>query len=42
MSYTVNGTQYIAVYAGGNSLTAGYGTVKQRSGSDMYVFALPS
>jgi quinohemoprotein ethanol dehydrogenase len=42
MTYSVDGKQYIAVYAGGNSLTAGFGTVKQRPGSDLYVFAVTS
>ena len=42
MTYTVNGKQYVAVYAGGNSIAAGSGTVKVKYGSDLYVFALPS
>jgi quinohemoprotein ethanol dehydrogenase len=42
MTYKVNGKQYVAVYAGGNSISAGSGTVKVRYGSDLYVFALPS
>jgi quinohemoprotein ethanol dehydrogenase len=42
MSYSVNGKQYVAVYAGGNSISAGSGTVKVKYGSDLYVFALPS
>jgi PQQ-dependent dehydrogenase (methanol/ethanol family) len=42
MTYKVNGKQYVAVYAGGNSISAGSGTVKVKYGSDLYVFALPS
>jgi alcohol dehydrogenase (cytochrome c) len=42
MTYSVNGKQYVAVYAGGNSISAGSGTVKVKYGSDLYVFALPS
>jgi quinohemoprotein ethanol dehydrogenase len=42
MTYAVNGKQYVAVYAGGNSIAAGSGTVKVKYGSDLYVFALPS
>lgn len=42
MTYAVNGKQYVAVYAGGNSISAGSGTVKVKYGSDLYVFALPS
>ena len=41
MTYTANGKQYVAVYAGGNSLTASFGSVKNRSGSDLYAFQLP-
>jgi len=42
MTYTVDGKQYIAVYAGGNGIAAGFGTVKVKYGSDLYTFALPS
>lgn len=42
MTYSVNGKQYVAVYAGGNSLSAGAGTVKDKPGSDLYVFTLGS
>ena len=42
MTYTVNGKQYVAVYAGGNGIAAGSGSVKVRYGSDLYTFALPS
>jgi len=42
MTYELNGKQYVAVYAGGNSISAGSGTVKVKYGSDLYVFALPS
>jgi hypothetical protein len=38
----VDGKQYIAVYAGGNSISAGSGTAPDKPGSDLYVFALPS
>jgi quinohemoprotein ethanol dehydrogenase len=41
-TYTVDGKQYVAIYAGGNGLAAGFGTAKVRYGSDLYVFALPS
>jgi alcohol dehydrogenase (cytochrome c)/quinohemoprotein ethanol dehydrogenase len=42
MTYTVNGKQYVAVYAGGNGISSGSGTVKVKYGSDLYTFALPS
>jgi PQQ-dependent dehydrogenase (methanol/ethanol family) len=42
MTYTANGKQYVAVYAGGNGVAAGSGTVKVTYGSDLYTFALPS
>lgn len=42
MTYTVDGKQYVAVYAGGNSVSSGFGRVKPRYGSDLYAFALPS
>ncbi|NUR74943.1 MAG: PQQ-binding-like beta-propeller repeat protein [Thermoleophilia bacterium] len=42
MSYTANGKQYVAVYAGGNGIASGFGTSKVKYGSDIYVFALPS
>jgi quinohemoprotein ethanol dehydrogenase len=42
MTYSVNGKQYVAVFAGGNSIASGFGTVKPKYGSDLYVFALPS
>ena len=42
MTYTVDGKQYVAVYAGGNGISAGFGTVKVKYGSDLYTFALPS
>ncbi len=42
MTYSVNGKQYVAVYAGGNGVSASSGTVKPRYGSDLYAFALPS
>jgi len=42
MTYTVDGKQYVAVYAGGNGLSASFGTAKVTYGSDLYTFALPS
>jgi alcohol dehydrogenase (cytochrome c) len=42
MTYTVNDKQYVAVYAGGNGISAGSATAKVRYGSDLYTFALPS
>ena len=42
MTYSVNGKQYVAVYAGGNGLAASFGTSKVTYGSDLYTFALPS
>ncbi len=42
MTYTVNGKQYVAVYAGGNGIAAGSATAKVKFGSDLYTFALPS
>ena len=41
MTYTVDGKQYVAVYAGGNGIAAGSGTAKVKYGSDLYTFALP-
>jgi alcohol dehydrogenase (cytochrome c) len=41
ISWTSNGKQYVAVYAGGNSLTAAFGTAKATPGSELYAFALP-
>jgi len=41
MTYQVDGKQYVAVYAGGNGIAAGSGTVKVKYGSDLYTFALP-
>jgi len=41
MTYTANGKQYVSVYGGGNSISAGSGTVKPKYGSDLYTFALP-
>ena len=40
-TYESDGKQYVSVYAGGNSLTAGSGTAKPTYGSDLYTFALP-
>jgi len=41
MTYTVDDKQYVAVYAGGNGISAGFGTAKVKYGSDLYTFALP-
>jgi len=40
-TYESNGKQYVAVYAGGNSIASGSGTKKVTYGSDLYTFALP-
>jgi alcohol dehydrogenase (cytochrome c) len=40
MSYTVNGKQYVAVYAGGNALLGETGYLTPQSGSDLYAFAV--
>jgi len=42
MTYAIDGKQYVAVYAGGNSISAGSGTATVKYGSDLYVYALPS
>ena len=42
MTYQVDGQQYVAVYAGGNGIAAGYGTAKVKYGSEPYTFALPA
>ena len=42
MTYTANGKQYVAVYAGGNGIASGSGDTKVTYGSDLYTFALPS
>jgi len=42
MTYTVDGKQYVAVYAGGNGIATGSATAKVKFGSDLYTFALPS
>lgn len=45
MTYTVNGKQYVAIYAGGTSLGAAAGLTKaqtaQEHGDTVYAFALP-
>jgi PQQ-dependent dehydrogenase (methanol/ethanol family) len=41
MTYSIDGKQYIAVYAGGNSIAQGFGGAKIKYGSDLYVFTLP-
>jgi len=41
MTYTVDGKQYVSVYAGGNGVAASFGTAKVRYGSDLYTFAIP-
>jgi len=42
MTWSAGGKQYVAVYAGGNGLTASFGSVKASYGSDLYAFTLPS
>ncbi|HEY3922071.1 MAG TPA: PQQ-binding-like beta-propeller repeat protein [Gaiellaceae bacterium] len=42
ITYSVNGKQYVAVYAGGNALLGESGYVTPKSGSDLYAFQLPS
>jgi quinohemoprotein ethanol dehydrogenase len=42
MVYSVNGKEYVAVYAGGSSLVGFAGKVPNKAGSDLYAFALPS
>jgi PQQ-dependent dehydrogenase (methanol/ethanol family) len=42
MVYSVNGKEYVAVYAGGNSLVGIAGTAKNVGGSELYAFALPT
>jgi PQQ-dependent dehydrogenase (methanol/ethanol family) len=44
MTYSVNGKQYVAIYAGGNSLASGFSASgpKNVPGSELYAFALPS
>jgi PQQ-dependent dehydrogenase (methanol/ethanol family) len=42
MTYAIDGKQYVAIYAGGNSLTSAFGTEPNRPGSDLYAFALPT
>jgi len=42
MTYTVDGKQYVAVYAGGNGIAAGSGSTSVKYGSDLYTFAVPS
>jgi quinohemoprotein ethanol dehydrogenase len=41
MTYTVDGKQFVSVYAGGNGISAGFGTAKVKFGSDLYTFAIP-
>ena len=41
MTYTVDGKQFVAVYAGGNGIAAGSGKTKVKYGSDLYTFAIP-
>jgi alcohol dehydrogenase (cytochrome c) len=40
-TYTVNGKQYIAVFAGGNGIASAFGGVKPYYGASLYAFALP-
>jgi quinohemoprotein ethanol dehydrogenase len=40
-SYTVNGKQYIAVFAGGNGIASVFGGIKPFYGASLYTFALP-
>ncbi len=42
MTYSVNGKQYVAIYAGGNSLVGAFGKITPKAGSELYAFALPS
>jgi PQQ-dependent dehydrogenase (methanol/ethanol family) len=42
MVYSVNGKEYVAVYAGGNGAVSFAGNAKIRYGSDLYAFALPN
>ncbi len=42
MTWSQGGKQYVGVYAGGNGLTASFGTVPPAYGSELYAFALPS
>ncbi len=40
-SYTVNGKQYIAVFAGGNGIASLFGGIKPFFGASLYTFAVP-
>jgi len=40
MTYSVNGKQYVAIYAGGNSLVNTFGKITTKPGSELYAFAL--
>jgi PQQ-dependent dehydrogenase (methanol/ethanol family) len=42
MTWSAGGKQYVGVYAGGNGLTASFGTVPPHYGSELYAFTLPS
>lgn len=42
VTYTANGKQYVAVFAGGNGIASIFGGTKPFYGSTFYAFALPS
>lgn len=42
MTYTANGKQYVAVFAGGNGIASLFGGVKPYYGASFYAFELPS
>ena len=42
MTWSMNGKQYVGVYAGGNGIGSSFGSLPNRFGSELYAFALPS
>jgi glucose dehydrogenase len=42
VTYTANGKQYVAVFAGGNGIASLFGGVKPYYGASFYAFELPS
>ena len=42
VTYTQNGKQYVAVFAGGNGIASIFGGIKPFYGASLYAFALPS
>lgn len=42
VTYSVNGKQYVSVFAGGNGIVSAFGGAESKAGNSLYTFALPS